>query len=55
MEQEGKGRVISSPRVYTSDRHQAKIVKGSQVPYQQSAGDGVQHPHRSSRRLCRST
>ena len=40
MEQEGKGKVISSPRVYTSDRHQAKIVKGSQVPYQQSAGEG---------------
>ncbi|PKA69040.1 type IV pilus assembly protein PilQ [Pseudomonas baetica] len=40
MEQRGKGRVISSPRVYTSDRHQAKIVKGSQVPYQQSAGEG---------------
>ncbi|MFI7801482.1 type IV pilus biogenesis and competence protein PilQ precursor [Pseudomonas sp. DD1] len=41
MEQEGRGRVISSPRVYTSDRHQAKIVKGSEVPYQQSAGDGA--------------
>lgn len=40
MEQQGKGRVISSPRVYTSDRHQAKIIKGSQVPYQQSAGEG---------------
>lgn len=40
MEQEGRGKVISSPRVYTSDRHQAKIVKGSQVPYQQSAGEG---------------
>jgi len=40
MEQLGKGRVISSPRVYTSDRHQAKIVKGSQVSYQQSAGEG---------------
>lgn len=40
MEQAGMGRVISSPRVYTSDRHQAKIVKGSQVPYQQSAGEG---------------
>lgn len=40
MEQNGKGRVISSPRVYTSDRRQAKIVKGSQVPYQQSAGEG---------------
>ena len=40
MEQLGKGRVISSPRVYTSDRHQAKIVKGSQVPYQQSTGEG---------------
>lgn len=41
MEQAGKGRVISSPRVITSDRHQAKIIKGSQVPYQQSAGDGA--------------
>ncbi|MFQ6576607.1 hypothetical protein [Pseudomonas sp. UM16] len=41
MEQAGKGRVISSPRVYTTDRHQAKIIKGSQVPYQQSAGDGA--------------
>lgn len=40
MEQRGKGHVISSPRVYTSDRHQAKIVKGSQVPYQQAAGEG---------------
>lgn len=26
--------------MYTSDRHQAKIVKGSQVPYQQAAGEG---------------
>ena len=41
MEQAGMGRVISSPRVYTTDRHQAKIIKGSQVPYQQSAGDGA--------------
>lgn len=40
MEQEGRGKVISSPRVYTSDRHQAKIVDGSQVPYQQSEGQG---------------
>ncbi|PPS24165.1 hypothetical protein BVY11_28030 [Pseudomonas amygdali pv. morsprunorum] len=41
MEQRGRGRVISRPRVYTSDRHQAKIIKGSQVPYQQSAGEGA--------------
>ncbi|EBV3304079.1 hypothetical protein DOH45_23950 [Salmonella enterica subsp. enterica serovar Enteritidis] len=41
MEQAGKGRVISSPRVSTTDRHQAKIINGSQVPYQQSAGDGA--------------
>ncbi|WP_307941533.1 hypothetical protein [Pseudomonas mosselii] len=41
MEQAGRGRVISSPRVFTTDRHQAKIIKGSQVPYQQSAGDGA--------------
>ncbi|QXH54302.1 hypothetical protein [Pseudomonas maumuensis] len=41
MEQAGRGRVISSPRVIMTDRHQAKIIKGSQVPYQQSAGDGA--------------
>jgi len=41
MEQAGRGRVASSPRVFTTDRNQAKIIKGFQVPSQQSASDGA--------------
>jgi type IV pilus assembly protein PilQ len=41
MEQAGRGRVASSPRVFTTDRNQAKIIKGFQVPSQQSASDGT--------------
>ncbi|WP_339434325.1 type IV pilus secretin PilQ [Pseudomonas sp. EA_65y_Pfl2_P78] len=40
MEKNGGGKVISRPRVVTSDRQQAKIIKGFDVPYQQSAGEG---------------
>lgn len=35
MEQAGRGCVISNPHVFTTDRHQAKIIKGFQVQYQQ--------------------
>lgn len=41
MEKGGYGKVISRPRVFASDRQQARIVKGSEVPYQQAAGDGA--------------
>ena len=41
MEQAGRGRVASSPRAFTTDRNQAKIIKGFQVPSQQSASDGA--------------
>ena len=41
MERNGLGKVISRPKVFTSDKQQARIVNGSEVPYQQSAGDGA--------------
>lgn len=41
MEKGGYGKVISRPRVFASDRQKARIVKGSEVPYQQAAGEGA--------------
>lgn len=34
MEREGKGEIISSPRVVTSDKNAASIQQGVQIPYQ---------------------
>lgn len=41
MEKGGHGKIISQPRVVAFDKQSARVVKGSQVPYQQSAGDGA--------------
>ncbi|WP_162549269.1 type IV pilus secretin PilQ [Halorhodospira halochloris] len=41
MEAEGHGRVVSSPRVLTTQRRQARIEQGVQIPYQQSAESGA--------------
>ena len=41
MEKGGYGKVISRPNVFARDKQQARIVKGSEVPYQQAAGDGA--------------
>lgn len=38
MQKEGRGEIISSPRVITSDSKQATIKVGQQIPYQESAG-----------------
>lgn len=40
MQREGRGEVISSPRVVTSDQHQATIKVGKEIPYQESAASG---------------
>ncbi|MCO6504303.1 MAG: type IV pilus secretin PilQ [Snodgrassella sp.] len=37
---EGKSKIISSPRVLTQDRKEAKIESGYEVPYQESAASG---------------
>lgn len=41
MQQEGKGEIISSPRVITSDQNKAVIKQGVEVPYQQATSSGA--------------
>jgi type IV pilus assembly protein PilQ len=41
MEQEGKGEIVSSPRVITSDRNKAFIKQGVEIPYQQASASGA--------------
>jgi len=41
MQQEGKGEIISSPRVITSDQSQATIKQGVEIPYQQATSSGA--------------
>ncbi len=41
MQQEGKGEVISSPRVVTSDRNKATIKAGVEIPYQEASSSGA--------------
>ncbi|MDY0833564.1 hypothetical protein [Pseudomonas sp. SED1] len=41
MEKGGYGKVISRPNVFARDKQQARIVKGTEVPYQQTAGQGA--------------
>ena len=38
---EGRGEVISSPRVITANQKQATIMQGVEIPYQQSASSGA--------------
>lgn len=40
MQKEGKGEIVSSPRIITSDQHQATIKVGQQIPYQTVTGTG---------------
>ncbi len=41
MQQEGKGEIISSPRVITSDQNKAIIKQGVEIPYQQATSGGA--------------
>ena len=41
METEGKGEVISSPRVITSNQKQATIEQGTEIPYQEATSSGA--------------
>ena len=41
MEAEGKGEVISSPRVLTSNQKTAYIQKGTEIPYQEATSSGA--------------
>ncbi|KAA6185548.1 type IV pilus secretin PilQ [Thiohalocapsa marina] len=40
MQREGRGEVISSPRVITSDQSSALIKVGAEIPYQEQTGEG---------------
>jgi type IV pilus assembly protein PilQ len=39
LEANGKGKIISNPKVITSENRPAKIAQGTQIPYQSSSGN----------------
>ncbi|MCP3661618.1 MAG: type IV pilus secretin PilQ [Gammaproteobacteria bacterium] len=41
LEQEGRGEVISSPRIITSDQTKATIKQGQEIPYQEASSSGA--------------
>ena len=41
MQKEGKGEVISSPRLITSDQNPASIKQGVEIPYQEASSSGA--------------
>ncbi|TRO26578.1 type IV pilus secretin PilQ [Ectopseudomonas mendocina] len=41
MEKSGSGEVVSQPKVVTSDKETAKILKGTEVPYQEASSSGA--------------
>lgn len=41
MQEEGKGEIVSSPRVITSNQKTATIEQGTEIPYQQASSSGA--------------
>jgi type IV pilus assembly protein PilQ len=41
LQADGKGKIISSPRVITSDKNEATIEQGTEIPYQQATSSGA--------------
>jgi type IV pilus assembly protein PilQ len=41
LEAEGRGQIVSSPRVVTADRVKALVEQGTELPYQAKVGNGV--------------
>ncbi|MDP3979079.1 MAG: type IV pilus secretin PilQ [Pseudomonas sp.] len=41
MEKTGNGEIISQPKVVTSDKETAKILKGTEIPYQEASSSGA--------------
>jgi len=41
LEADGKGKVVSSPRIITADQVKASIRQGSKIPYQKSTSSGA--------------
>ncbi|MGF6205997.1 type IV pilus secretin PilQ [Pseudomonas frederiksbergensis] len=41
MEKTGNGEIVSQPKVVTSDKETAKILKGTEIPYQMASSSGA--------------
>jgi type IV pilus assembly protein PilQ len=41
LEAEGKGNIVSSPRIVTADQTKARIEQGVEIPYQQATSSGA--------------
>lgn len=41
MQEQGKGKIISNPRVLTQDRKEATIESGSEIPYEEATSSGA--------------
>nr|WP_315042226.1 type IV pilus secretin PilQ [uncultured Moraxella sp.] len=41
MQSDGRGEVVSSPKVLTADKQKAKIMSGTQIPYQEASASGA--------------
>ncbi|MFR0690876.1 type IV pilus secretin PilQ [Enterobacterales bacterium AE_CKDN230030158-1A_HGKHYDSX7] len=41
MEKGGNGEIVSQPKVVTSDKETAKILKGTEIPYQEASSSGA--------------
>jgi len=41
LEKEGRGEIVSTPRVITANQKEARIEQGVEIPYQQSASSGA--------------
>ena len=42
LESDGRGRILSTPKIMTTDNHTAKISSGRQIPFQTTSDDGTQ-------------
>jgi type IV pilus assembly protein PilQ len=41
LQAEGEGRVVSTPRIVATNQREAKILQGTEIPYQESASSGA--------------
>ena len=41
MESDGRGKIVSSPRVTTANQHKAKIAAGTEIPYLEASSSGA--------------
>ncbi|MGC5699962.1 type IV pilus secretin PilQ family protein [Pseudomonas sp. NFXW11] len=41
MEKTGNGQIVSQPKVVTADKETAKILKGTEIPYQEASSSGA--------------